>query len=395
MVSEGDKSEFLEKEARSLYFQHRLCVPDDKELKQKLLFEAHNTGFTMHPGGNKMYQDLKQFYWWKGMKRDVTEYVSKCLTCQQVKAEHQVPTGLLNSLPIPQWKWDNITMDFVSGFPLTQQKHDSVWVIVDRLTKSAHFIPIRIDYSMDRLAKLYVDEIVRLHGVSLFIVSDRDSRFTSRFWKELQSALGTKLNFSTAFYPQIDGQSERLIQVLEDMLRGCVMEFSRSWDSYIPLMEFACNNSFQSSIGMAPYEALYGRKCRTPMCWTELNELKLIGPDIVKDIEEKVQVIRQRLKAAIDRQKSYANLKRRDIEYNVGDKVFLKVSPWRKILRFGQKGKLSPRFIGPYEILERIGPVAYRLALPSEFTKLHDVFHVSMLGRYRSDKSHILPMQEI
>ena len=291
MVRDGDNVEFLEKEAGSLYFQNRLCVPDDKELKQKLLYEAHNNVFTMHPGGNKMYQDLKQLYWWKGMKRDVTEYVSKCLTCQQVKAEHQVPIGLLNPLPIPQWKWDNITMDFVSGFPLTQQKHDSVWVIIDRLTKSAHFILVRIDYSMDRLAELYVDEIVRLHGVPLSIVSDRDPRFTSRFWKELQSALGTKLNFSTAFHPQTDGQSERLIQVLEDMLRGCVIEFLGSWDRYIPLMEFAYNNSFQSSIGMAPYEALYGRKCRTLVCWTELNEHKLIGPDLVKDTEEKVQVI--------------------------------------------------------------------------------------------------------
>ena len=173
------------------------------------------------------------------------------------------------------------------------------------------------------------------------------------------------------------------------------MEFSGSWDRYIPLMEFAYNNSFQSSIGMAPYEALYGRKCRTSMCWTELNEHKVIGPDIVKYIEEKVQVFRQRLKAARDPQKSYVDLKRRDIEYEVGDKVFLKVSPWRKILRFGQKGKLSSRFIGPYEILERIGHVPYRLALPQELAKLHDVFHVSMLRRYRSDESHILPMQEM
>ena len=201
MVRDGDKTKFLEKEAGSVYFQNRLCVPDDKELKQKLLSEAHTTVFTMHPGGNKMYQDLKQFYWWKGMKRDVTEYVSKCVTCQQAKPEHQVPTSLLNLLPIPQWKWDNITMDFVSGFPLTQQKHDLVWVIVDRLTKSAHFIAVRIDYSMDRLAELDVDEIVRLHGVPLSIVSDRDPCFTSRFWKELQSALGTKLNFSTASHP--------------------------------------------------------------------------------------------------------------------------------------------------------------------------------------------------
>ena len=222
------------------------------------------------------------------MKIDVTEYVSKCLTCQQVKAEHQVPTGLLNPLPIPQWKWDNITIDFVSGFPLTQRKHDSVWVIVDRLTKSAHFLPVRLDYSMDRLAEHYVSEIVRLHGVPLSIMSDRDSRFTSRFWKELQLALGTKSKFSITFHPQTDGQLERLIQILEDMLRGCVMEFLGSWDRYIPFMEFAYNNSFQSRIGMAPYEALYGRKCRNPVCWTELNEHKVIGPDIVKDTEENV-----------------------------------------------------------------------------------------------------------
>ena len=142
------------------------------------------------------------------------------------------------------------------------------------------------------------------------------------------------------------------------------MEFSGSWDRYIPLMEFAYNNSFQSSIGMTPYEALYDWKCRTPVCWMELNEHKVIGQDIVKDTEEKVQVIRERLKAASDRQKFYANLKRIDIAYEVGDKVFLKVSSWRKILRFGKKGKLSPRFIWPYEVLERIGLVAYRLALP-------------------------------
>ena len=243
--------------------------------------------------------------------------------------------------------------------------------------------------------ELYVSEIIRLHGVPLSIVSDRDPRFTSRFWKELQSALGTKLKFSTTFHPQIDGQLERLIQVLEDMLRGCVMEFSGSWDRYIPLMKFAYNNSFQSSIGMTPYEVLYGRKCRTPVCWTELNEHKVIGPDIVNDTEEKVQVIRKRLKATSDRQKSYADLKRRDIAYEVGDKVFLKVSPWRKILRFVKKGKLSLRFIGPYEVLERIGHVAYHLALPQELAKLHNVFHVSILRRYRSDESHILLVQDV
>ena len=218
LVSTGDKTDFAIDGSGGLLYKNRLCVSNDMELKKKILYESHNTVFTMHPGSNKMYQDMKQSYWWRGMKKDISEYVTKCLTCQQVKAEHQVPSGLLNPLPIPQWKWDNITMDFVSSFPLTQKKHDAIWVIVDRLTKSAHFLPIRLDYSMDRLADLYVNEIFTLHGIPVSIVSDRDPRFTSRFWKELQSAFGTRLNFSTAFHPQTDGQSERVIQVLEDML---------------------------------------------------------------------------------------------------------------------------------------------------------------------------------
>ena len=291
LVSTGDKTDFAIDGSGGLLYKNKFCVPNDMKLKKKILYEIHNIVFAMHPGSNKMYQDMKQYYWWRGMKKDISEYVAKCLTCQQVKAEHQVPSGLLNPLPIPQWKWDNITMDFVSGFPLTQRKHDAVWVIVDRLTKSAHFLPIRLDYSMDRLADLYVDEIVRLHGIPVTIMSDGDPRFTSRFWKELQSAFGTRLNFSTAFHPQTDGQSERVIQVLEDMLRGCVLDFSGSWDRYIPLMEFSYNNSYQFSIGMALYEALYGRRCRTHVCWTEMNEHKIIGPELVKDTKEKVQII--------------------------------------------------------------------------------------------------------
>lgn len=342
-----------------------------------------------------MYRDLKEFYWWPGIKRDITEMVAKCLTCQQVKAEHQVPSGLLQPITIPEWKWDHVTMDFVSGLPMTPKKKDSVWVIVDRLTKSAHFIPVRVDYSLEKLAELYLNEIVQLHGVPISIISDRDPRFTSRFWKKLQEALGTKLNFSTSFHPQSDGQSERVIQILEDMLRSCIIEFEGSWEKYLPLAEFAYNNSYQSSIQMAPYEALYGCKCRTPLCWSELKESKIVGPELVLEAEEKVRIIRDRLKAAFDRQKSYADLKRKDIEFSVGDKVFLKVSPWKKVLRFGKKGKLSPRFIGPYEILERVGPVAYRLALPPDLEKIHNVFHISMLRRYRSDPSHIISPESI
>ncbi|KAK5773241.1 hypothetical protein PVK06_049546 [Gossypium arboreum] len=394
-VEKGENEDFGLNTEGVLCFRGRICVPKDSNLRQSILKEAHEGLCAMHPGGNKLYHDLRELYWWPGLKREVTEFVGKCLTCQQVKAEHQFPSGLLQPVKIPLWKWERVTMDFVSGLPLTPTKKDSVWVVVDRLTKSAHFIPVRTDYSLQKLARLYVAEIVRLHGVPVSIISDRDPRFTSRFWKKLQEALGTRLDFSTAFHPQTDGQSERVIQILEDMLRGCIIDFRGSWKDYLPLAEFAYNNSYQASIQAAPYEALYGRRCRTPTCWTELGERQVLGSELVADTESKVKLIRDRLKEASDRQKSYADLKRKEIEFAVGDMVFLKVSPWKKILRFGKKGKLSPRFLGPYRVLRRVGPVAYQLELPPELDRIHDVFHVSMLRRYRSDPSHVVPVEEI
>ena len=263
-----------------------------------------------------------------------------------MKAEHQVPLGLLQPIRIPEWKWDRITMDLMVRLPLTGRKHDSVWVVVDQLTKLAHFLPVRTNYSLDKLAELYIEEIVQLQGIPMSIISYRDLRFTLRFWGKLQEALGTRLNFSTTFHSQTDGQLERVIQVLEDMFRSCVIDYEGSWDRHIPLVEFEYNISFQSSIGMTPYEALYGRKCRIPLCWTELSEKKVIGPYLIQETEEKVKMIRERLKVAADRQKSYADLKRKDIQYEIGEKVFLKVSSWKKVMRFWRNGKLSPRFIG-------------------------------------------------
>ena len=221
-----------------------MCVPEYGELKREIMEEAHSFAYAMHPGSTKMYKTLKEHYWWNGMKKEIASFVSRCLTYQQVKAEHQRPAGKIQLLPIPVWKWEKITMDFVTSLPRTQRQHDAIWVIVDRLTKSAHFLPVNVEDSLEKLAKLYVDEIVRLHGVPVSIVSNRDPRFTSRFWPSLQTALGTRLHFSTAFHPQTDGQSERTIQTLEDMLRACVMEFKGSWDTHLALMEFAYNNSY-------------------------------------------------------------------------------------------------------------------------------------------------------
>ena len=286
-------------------------------------------------------------------------------------------------------------MDFVFKIPPTVQRHDDIWVVVDRLTKSAYFLPIRERFSPQKLVELFMNHIVSLHGVPVSIISDRDPRFTSRFWMILMKELGIKLNLSTAFHPQTDGQSERTIQILEDMLRSCVHHIKGHWNEYLSLEEFTYNNSYHSSIEMSPYEALYGKQCRTPLCWNGTGERKLLGLEIVQTIVDKVNVIRARLKAAQDRQKSYANKRRKDLEFEVEYRVFLKLSPWKGVVRFGKRGKLSPRYIGPFEIFERIGLMAYRLDLSEELSLVHNVFHISMLLKYISDPSHVLETPEI
>nr|GEZ70368.1 putative reverse transcriptase domain-containing protein [Tanacetum cinerariifolium] len=260
---------------------------------------------------DKMYYDLRDMYWWPGMKKEIAIYVSKCLTCAKVKAEHQRPS-------------------------------------VDMLTKSAHFLAIREDYSIEKLARLYIDEIVARHGVPTSIISDRDGRFTSR-------------------------QSERTIQMLEDMLRACVIDFDGSWNIHLPLAEFSYNNSYHSSIRCAPIEALYGRKSRSPVLWAEIGDSKLIGQEL----------------------KSYADNRRKPLKFQVGDHVMLKVSTWKGVVRFRKKGKLAPRFVGPFEILERIGLVAYRLRLPEELSSVHDTFHVSYLKKCLADSNLHVPLDEI
>ncbi|CAA7019741.1 unnamed protein product [Microthlaspi erraticum] len=358
----------------------RVCVPKDVELRHQILGEAHASKFSIHPGATKMYHDLKRYYHWVGMKRDVADWVAKCNTCALVKAEHQVPGGLLQSLPIPEWKWDRITMDFVVGLPVSRT-FDAIWVIVDRLTKSAHFLAIKKTDGAAVLARKFVREIVRLHGVPASIVSDRDPRFTSEFWRAFQAEMGTKVHLSTAYHPQTDGQSERTIQTLEDLLRMCVLDWGGHWADHLSLVEFAYNNSFQASIGMAPFEALYGRPCRTPLCWTQVGERSMYGATYVQETTEKVRVVRLNMKEAQDRQKSYADRRRRELEFQVGDRVYLKMAMLRGPNRSIAENKLSPRFMGPFPVVERVGPLAYRLELPEIMKAFHKVFHVSMLRK--------------
>ncbi|GJY55041.1 putative reverse transcriptase domain-containing protein [Tanacetum coccineum] len=220
---------------------NRSWLPCYGDLRALIMHESHKSKYSVHPGSDKMYQDMKQLYWWPNMKADIATYVSKCLTCLRVKAEHQKPSGLLVQPAIPQWKWENITMDFVTKLPRTQSGNDTIWVIVDRLTKSAHFLPMRETDPMDKLAKLYLKEVVTRHGIPVSIICDRDPRFTSNFWRSFQKAMGTRLDMSTAYHPETDGQSERTIQTLEDMLRACVIDFGNGWEGHLPLVEFSYN----------------------------------------------------------------------------------------------------------------------------------------------------------
>ncbi|GKB57946.1 putative nucleotidyltransferase, ribonuclease H, partial [Tanacetum coccineum] len=276
------------KDDDGLYFMDRIWVPLIGDVRAVIMDEAHATRYSINPRADKMYHDLRDMYWCPGMKKDIATYVSKCLTCSKVKAGHQRPSGLLQQPEIPEWK----------------------------LTKLAYFLAIREDYKMEKLARLYIDEM---------------------------KALETRLDMSTAYHPQTDGQSKHTIQTLEYMLRVCVVDFRGNWDTHLPLAEFSYNNSHQSSIRCEPFEALYGRKCRSPVLWAEIGESRLIGPEMVQETTNKV--------------------------FKVGDQVLLKVSPWKGVVRFGKKGKLAP--------------------------SVHDAFYVSNLKKCLADANLHVPLEEI
>ncbi|GKC24869.1 putative reverse transcriptase domain-containing protein [Tanacetum coccineum] len=271
MIKKDIPKERLEPRADgTLCLNGRSWLPCYGDLRSVVMHESHKSKCSIHLGSKKMYQDMKKLYWWPNMKADIATYVSKCLTCAKVKAEHQRPSGLLVQPTTPKWKWDNIKMDFITKLPMSSQGFDTIWVIVDRLTKSAHFLPIRENDPLDKLARLYLNRIVARHGIPVSIICDRNERFTSNFWRSFQKALGTDLSMSTAYHPETDDQSEKTIQTLEDMLRACA----------------------------APYEALYGRKCRSPVCWAKVGEAQLIGPEMIQETTEKIVLIKQRIQAA-------------------------------------------------------------------------------------------------
>ncbi|WMV09144.1 hypothetical protein MTR67_002529 [Solanum verrucosum] len=230
------------------------------------------------------------------MKRDIVDFVAKCPNCQQVKVEHQIPGGMTQEINIRTWKWEVINMDFITGFPHTRTNLDSIWVIVDRVTKSAHFLAVKTIDLMEDYARLYIDKIFGLHGIPLSIISDGGPQFTSHFWKSFQRGIATQVNLSKTFHPQTDAKANRTIQTLEDRLITCGVNFKGSWDDHLPLIEFTYNNSFHSIVEMASYKTLCGRRSMPPIGWSEVGEVALIRPDSVHEAMEKVQLIRDRLK---------------------------------------------------------------------------------------------------
>jgi hypothetical protein len=322
-------------------------------------------------------------------------HVVMCDVCQRVKAEHQRPTGLLYPLKIPEWKWEEIGINFITGLPRTPRGYDSIWVIVDRLNKVAHFIPVKTTYMISQLLELYMVRIMSLHSVPKKIVSDRGPHFTSRLWKSFHENSDTNLKFSLAYHPQTDGQTERTNQVLEDMLRACALQHGSSWDKSLPCAEFSYNNSYQASLKMSPFETLYGRKCRTPLYWDKTRGRQFFGPELIQEVEDQVCIIKENLRVAQTRQKSYADNRRRPLEFEEGDHVYLKVSPLRGMRRFKIKGKLSPHFIGPFRGFRQVGEMAYQLERPDNLSDVHDVFLVSQLKKCLRVPEEQLPMEEL
>ena len=322
-----------------MYFRHRLCIPNNKDLKNSILREAHDIPIAGHAGYIKTYALMHQSFYWPGMKRDVLQYVVRCLTCQKIKAKHVKYPRKLHPIEAPQMKWECVSMDFITGLPMSRG-FDSIFVVVDMLTKVTHLFPVCKDYFAKDVAHVFMQGVFLHHGLPRRIISDRDSKFTSNFWKALFQATGTQLAYNTAYHPETDGQTERVNQTIEDILRAYCLREPRKWTRYLYLVEFAYNASFQRSIGMSPFKALYGQECLTPLKWTDPLIKVQISKAMLDKMQEQTDLIRQEIKAAQDRQKSYADLKRSHRVFQEGDMVFLRIKPKRSSLLLGKYKKL-------------------------------------------------------
>ena len=380
--------ELFEERAGLLYFRGRVCVPDDRDLRSRLMRELHETEYSGHFGIRRTLDAVSRLYYWPRMARDVRSFVKSCRVCQRTKVLNQRPAGELASLPVPTRRWEDISMDLITHLPTSPDTgHNSIVVFVDRLTKMTHFVPCHHTITATQLAELFIQHIFRLHGLPRTVVSDRDSKFTSDFWRYVFKRLGTKLAMSSGYHPQTDGQTERMNRTLEEMLRAfCGSSgLEQTWETYLPLAEFQYNNGVQASTGYSPFFLNSGQHPHTPASLTAGSDAVTMrvpaAETWLKAMEEALAAARAAMERAQTNQAAYYNRTHRSVEYKVGDKVYVAV----QALPNKRRGsKLADRRQGPYRVTQRIGKNAYRLDLPVTWN-VHPVFHVSYLEPARPD----------
>ncbi|MCO5588821.1 hypothetical protein L7F22_042781 [Adiantum nelumboides] len=389
-IAIGKKEEPFTLEVGYLLHGNRLCITHS--LREKVMYESHAPPYAGHRGIQSTLRAIETYFYWPTMKRDIPDYVSKCVVCQKTKFDRGKQPRLLQPLPIPDSPWESISMDFIFGLPKSIHGNTGIWTIVDRFSKQAHFIPIKKTIKAHQMATLFISQIFKYHGLPSSIVSDRDPRMTSNFWKGLFENLGTRLNFSSAYHPQTDGQSEIAILTILDLLKSYVTEVDQrsQWEKYLPLVEYAYNNTVHTSTGKAPFEVIEGRS-KSPLLLKVHGKI-FAADEYSRDLKESFQKIKEAISISQQKQKAAANKHRRALAFKENDWVLLKFPKARLRHTSGKNptghqkyyAKLAKRYYGPFQILKPINEMAYQLKLPNHWL-IHNAFHVSQLKPYKGE----------